>query len=103
MYLSENQLLQLSMKLEYVFVNKYNEFKQLTCKELVIMIFGYMRISTKDKQTTDRQELTLRKYAEMNGFVFNDFISENVSGNIKANNRAEYLELKDKMRNGIYC
>ncbi|NMA30819.1 MAG: recombinase family protein [Candidatus Methanofastidiosa archaeon] len=64
------------------------------------MIFGYMRISTKDKQTTDRQEITLRKYAEINGFVFNDLISEKVSGNIKANNRAEYTRLKDKMRNG---
>ena len=52
MYLSENQLLQLSMKLEYVFVNKYNEFKQLTCK-VGYNDFGYMRISTKDKQTTD--------------------------------------------------
>jgi len=62
------------------------------------MIFGYMRISTKDKQTTDRQEITLRRYAEINGFSFDELISEKVSGSVKVNNRSEYGKLKDKMR-----
>ena len=64
------------------------------------MIFGYMRISTKDKQTTDRQEITLKHYAESNGFNFDDLIAEKVSGTVKANNRPEYTRLKEKMRSG---
>lgn len=28
------------------------------------MIFGYMRISTSDKQKTDRQKLILQEYSE---------------------------------------
>lgn len=64
------------------------------------MIFGYMRISTKDKQTTERQEVTLEQYAKTNGFVFDELVAEKVSGAIKANNRPEYLRLKDKLRNG---
>jgi len=63
------------------------------------MIFGYMRISTKDKQTTERQEITLRQYAKINGFSFDDLISEKVSGTVRVNNRSEYGKLKDKMRN----
>ena len=62
------------------------------------MIFAYMRISTKDKQTTDRQEITLRKYAEANGFSFDELISEKVSGSVKVNDRSEYGKLKDKIR-----
>ena len=62
------------------------------------MIFAYMRISTKDKQTTDRQEITLRRYAEINEFSFDELISEKVSGSVKVNNRSEYGKLKDKMR-----
>jgi len=62
------------------------------------MIFGYMRISTKDKQTTERQEITLRQYANTNGFSFDDLISEKVSGTVRVNNRSEYGKLKDKMR-----
>jgi DNA invertase Pin-like site-specific DNA recombinase len=62
------------------------------------MIFGYMRISTKDKQTTERQEITIRKYAEINGFSFDELISEKVSGSVRINNRSEYKKLKDKMR-----
>ena len=64
------------------------------------MIFGYMRISTKDKQTTERQEITLMQYAKANKFEFDGLISEKVSGTIKANNRIEYSKLSDKMRNG---
>ena len=59
-----------------------------------------MRISTKDKQTTDRQEITLRQYATVNKFEFDDLISEKISGTIKVNNRNEYSKLRDKMRNG---
>lgn len=62
------------------------------------MIFGYMRISTKDKQTTERQEITLKEYAKINGFSFDELVSEKVSGTIKANNRTEYSRLKDKIR-----
>jgi len=62
------------------------------------MIFAYMRISTKDKQTTERQEITLRQYAEINGFSFDEIISEKVSGSVRVNNRSEYGKLKDKMR-----
>ncbi|NHL29322.1 resolvase, partial [Clostridium botulinum] len=35
------------------------------------MIFGYMRISTnKEKQKTDRQEITLINYSKENNFTF---------------------------------
>jgi DNA invertase Pin-like site-specific DNA recombinase len=85
------------MILEYDFVDSYNEIKDFI-KELVNMIFGYMRISTKDKQTTERQEITLSQYAETNGFTFDELISEKISGTVKVNNRIEYGKLKDKMR-----
>jgi DNA invertase Pin-like site-specific DNA recombinase len=84
--------------LEYDFVDSYNGIKDFI-KELGYMIFGYMRISTKDKQTTERQEITLRQYAKINGFSFDDLISEKVSGTVRVNNRSEYGKLKDKMRN----
>lgn len=64
------------------------------------MIFGYMRISTKDKQTTDRQEITLKQYAVANKFEFDDLINEKISGTVKANNRIEYSKLKTRMRSG---
>lgn len=65
------------------------------------MIFGYMRISTqKEKQTTDRQRLTLEKYAKDNGFKFNELIEERISGTVKAENRPQYNQLKGKLRNG---
>lgn len=59
-----------------------------------------MRISTRDKQTTERQEITLRQYAKSNGFNFDELISEQVSGTIKSNNRPEYSDLKKRMRSG---
>lgn len=63
------------------------------------MIFGYMRISTqKEKQTTDRQRITLEQYAEKNGFVFDEIIEERISGTVKAKNRPEFNALKDKLR-----
>lgn len=65
------------------------------------MIFGYMRISTqKEKQTTDRQRLTLEKYAKDNDFKFNELIEERISGTVKAKNRPQYNQLKSKLRQG---
>ena len=61
------------------------------------MIYGYMRISTqKEKQTTDRQKLTLDKYAKENGFTFDKIVEERVSGSVKAENRDVYNDLKTK-------
>jgi len=87
------------MIFEYVFVDSYNGINK-PLRELVSMIFGYMRISTKEKQTTDRQEITLRQYAKFNSFEFDEVVSEKISGTVKANNRTEYMRLKDKIRNG---
>lgn len=65
------------------------------------MIFGYMRVSTqKEKQTTDRQRLTLEAYAKHNNFKFDELVEERISGTIKAENRPQYNQLKDKLRNG---
>ena len=65
------------------------------------MIFGYMRISTqKEKQTTDRQKLTLETYAKDNCFEFDYLVEERISGAIKADNRPQYNQLKSKLRNG---
>ncbi|MCX8130554.1 MAG: recombinase family protein [Clostridia bacterium] len=61
------------------------------------MIYGYMRISTqKEKQTTDRQRITLQQYAETNGFSFTDIKEERISGTVKAENREVYSDLKNK-------
>lgn len=63
------------------------------------MIFGYMRISTqKEKQTTDRQKITLEQYAEKNNFKFNEIVEERISGTVKAENRPAFNALKDKLR-----
>lgn len=63
------------------------------------MIFGYMRISTqKEKQTTDRQRITLEQYATDNGFKFDALIEERISGTIKAESRPQFNELKGKLR-----
>ncbi|NOW87971.1 DNA invertase Pin-like site-specific DNA recombinase [Clostridium beijerinckii] len=63
------------------------------------MIFGYMRISTqKEKQTTDRQRITLEQYAAENKFKFDEIIDERISGTIKAENRPRYNELKSRLR-----
>lgn len=65
------------------------------------MIFGYMRVSTqKEKQTTDRQRITLETYAEDNGFRFDELVEERISGTIKAENRPQYNNLKGKLRYG---
>ncbi|AQR98085.1 recombinase family protein [Clostridium saccharoperbutylacetonicum] len=63
------------------------------------MIFGYMRISTqKEKQTTDRQRITLEQYAADNKFKFNEIAEERISGTIQADHRPVYNELKNKIR-----
>ncbi|WP_455810147.1 recombinase family protein [Clostridium butyricum] len=65
------------------------------------MIFGYMRISTqKEKQTTDRQRITLENYAVTNKFRFDEIIEERISGTIKADHRPQYNNLKSKLRTG---
>lgn len=63
------------------------------------MIFGYMRISTqKEKQTTDRQRITLEQYAKENGFNFDEVVEERISGTVKTENRPAFNQLKAKMR-----
>jgi len=63
------------------------------------MIFGYMRISTqKEKQTTDRQRITLEQYASENNFIFDEILEERISGTIQADHRPVYNELKSKLR-----
>lgn len=63
------------------------------------MIFGYMRISTqKEKQTTDRQRITLEQYAAANKFKFDELIGERISGTIQADHRPQYNTLKSKIR-----
>ena len=45
------------------------------------MIFGYMRIGTqKEKQTTDRQRITLEQYVATSQFKFDKLIEERISG-----------------------
>lgn len=63
------------------------------------MIFGYMRISTqKEKQTTDRQRITLEQYAADNNFKYDDIVEERISGTVKAESRPQFNILKDKLR-----
>ena len=63
------------------------------------MIFGYMRISTqKEKQTTDRQRITLEQYAAANKFIFNELVEERISGTIQADHRPQFNILKSKLR-----
>ena len=58
-----------------------------------------MRISTqKEKQTTDRQRITLEQYAAENNFTFDDIVEERISGTVKADHREVYAKLKDKLR-----
>lgn len=56
-----------------------------------------MRISTQvNKQTTDRQRVTLETYAKNNNFKFDNIIEERISGTVKADNREGYSGLKTK-------
>lgn len=68
-------------------------------ERLIFMIFGYMRISTqKEKQTTDRQRITLEQYSKDNNFVFDDIVEERISGTIQAEHRPQFNILKDRLR-----
>jgi len=62
-------------------------------------IFGYMRVSVKDKQSSIRQLKTLKDYATKYRFKINEFFEDKISGTIKAENREQYLKLKGKLRN----
>jgi len=58
------------------------------------MIYGYMRISTnKESQKTDRQKLTLERYAADNNFKYDAIVEERITGTIKAENRPIYTEI----------
>jgi DNA invertase Pin-like site-specific DNA recombinase len=60
-------------------------------------IYGYMRISTKkERQTTDRQKITLDQYALDNSFTFENILEERISGTVKAENREVHNGLKTK-------
>jgi DNA invertase Pin-like site-specific DNA recombinase len=61
-----------------------------------IMIYGYLRISTqKEKQTTDRQRITLEQYARENDFKFDNIVEERVSGTVKAEHREVFSTLRN--------
>lgn len=61
------------------------------------MIYGYMRISTqKEKQTTDRQRITLEAYARDNSFNIDKIVEERISGTVLAEHREVYKDLKVK-------
>ena len=63
----------------------------------IYMIYGYMRISTnKESQKTDRQRLTLERYAADNNFKYDAIVEERITGTIKAENRPIYRDLKTK-------
>ena len=65
------------------------------------MIYGYVRISTnKESQKTDRQKLTLERYAADNNFKYDAIIEERISGTVKAENRPLYRDLKTRLREG---
>ena len=89
----------MSTKLEYIFVDTYNNI--INNKEDAEMIFAYMRISTDSKkQSTDRQESTLTEYAANNGFKFDKKYSDKISGSTKAESRPQYSKLKETIRTG---
>lgn len=61
------------------------------------MIYGYMRISNqKEKQTTDRQRITLEAYSKESNSIFDDIVEERISGTVKAENREVFDGLKNK-------
>lgn len=64
-------------------------------------IFAYMRLSTKSKsQKTDRQKHILLKYAEENHFTIDEFVSDTIAGETKANDRPNYHNMKMYFRDG---
>ncbi|MCC8015785.1 MAG: recombinase family protein [Eubacterium sp.] len=63
--------------------------------------YAYMRISTtKTTQKTDRQESTLKQYAIDNGFAIDEWYSDTITGATKAQNRPQYAQMKNTMREG---
>lgn len=62
-------------------------------------IFAYMRIST-NHQKTDRQKQIIIEYSVSNGFVIDEFISDTITGGTKADNRPNYHNMKNQLRNG---
>ena len=65
------------------------------------MIACYMRISTqKESQKTDRQRITLERYAKENNFKYDDMVEERVSGKVKAKDREKYSGLKESLNKG---
>ncbi len=61
------------------------------------MICGYVRVSTnKESQKTDRQKVTLERYAADNNFKYDAIVEERITGTIKAENRPIYRDLKTK-------
>jgi DNA invertase Pin-like site-specific DNA recombinase len=64
-------------------------------------IFAYMRKSKNtEAQKHDRQELTLKEFAEANNFSIDEFFIESVSGSVNTDKREEYSSLKGKIRRG---
>lgn len=62
-------------------------------------IYSYMRKSTnKAIQTTDRQEVTIRRYADENGFSIDEWHTDVISGATNADSRPAYSKMKDKLR-----
>lgn len=58
-------------------------------------IFAYMRISTNKKtQKVDRQQQTIIEYSVSNGFRIDEFVSDVITGGIKADNRPNYHDMK---------
>lgn len=85
----------MSTQPEYDFVDTYNCI--IKNERVDTTIYGYMRINTqKEKQTTDRQRITLEQYAKDNCFFFDKIVEERISGTVKAEKREVYKDLKTK-------
>ena len=64
-------------------------------------IFAYMRKSTNKKsQKLDRQKYELLKFASENNFTIDEFVSDVISGETKANDRENYHYMKQCLRGG---
>lgn len=64
-------------------------------------IFAYMRISTNKKtQKVDRQQQTIIEYSITNDFKVDEFVSDIITGGVKADNRPNYHDMKKQMRSG---
>jgi DNA invertase Pin-like site-specific DNA recombinase len=62
--------------------------------EVVILIYGYIRVST-DKQTTENQEYEIYKFADSKGFMIDEWVKETVSSRKKL----EYRKINDLISN----